>query len=170
MDLDAFEHAYIEHPDEPLPLEPPTLPAQVPGFIADDLRQMAFIEPDNYKTHCVTAEYSLRRCNRNEPILVWRSREEVRDGQEMTFCILAFPPPRPPEWVDMPVMVFHCILFGEIGISKALYERLVRQIGVRRPLSQEAPVPDEYDKSPDQLDDEHWAELLSGAPVADDEE
>ena len=54
------------------------------------------------------------------------------------------------------------VIFGELAMSSDLYTELVRDIGVRRPLPQEASNPDEYETTPTEREDEHWAKLLSG--------
>jgi hypothetical protein len=54
------------------------------------------------------------------------------------------------------------VIFGEIAMSPDLYAELVREIGVRRPLPQEASTPDEYETTPTEREDERWAKLLSG--------
>ncbi len=47
-------------------------------------------------------------------------------------------------------------------MSPSLFEELVREIGLGRPLPQEAHVPDKYARTPDELEDEQWASLLNG--------
>ncbi len=38
----------------------------------------------------------------------------------------------------------------------------MREIGLGRPLPQEAHVPDKYARTPDEFEDEQWASLLNG--------
>jgi hypothetical protein len=53
-------------------------------------------------------------------------------------------------------------LFAEIAISAELDDELVREIGTYRPLPQKAKVPDHYEQTPEELEDDRWAQLLSG--------
>ena len=162
-DDDSCPYSLDPELDAPGQLPPPRLPVQVPGFIREDLDAMAFRAPEHYRAHCITAQHSLGKADEEEPILVSRTHTEVVDGEELTFCLLVF---RPSDGFG-----FHPgVLFGEIGIPTALYEELVRDIGVRRPLPQEARVPDQYDIPPADVDDELWAELLNGsAPPREDD-
>ncbi len=50
---------------------------------------------------------------------------------------------------------------AELAMSSKLYEELVREIGLNRPLPQEAHVPGKYARTPDELEDEQWASLLT---------
>jgi hypothetical protein len=104
----------------------------------------------------------LQHCDRDEPILVSRTHRETHDGQELVFALLVF---RPRHWEPMAPNV----LFGEIALSPELYEKLVRDIGVSRPLPQEAKVPDEYCLSPAEIDDDNWASLLNQPPEPSNE-
>ncbi len=47
-------------------------------------------------------------------------------------------------------------------MGPSLFAELVREVGRNRPLPQEARVPDEYDRTPDEVEDEQWASLLTG--------
>lgn len=143
-------------PDKPLALPRPRPLVQVPGFLPEDLDAMAFAEPANYEAHCITAQHSLMKADDDAPILVSRTHVEVVDGQEIMFCLLVF-------WPDDDFASQPGVLFGEIGISPALYTRLVRDIGRRRPLPQKARIPDEYDETPQEREDAKWAELLGGS-------
>ena len=146
---------YEIDPDAPLPLPKPRTLLQEPGFLAEDLRQIAFREPDHYKHWCITADYMLRHSDSEQAIMVSRTHRETHDGQELVFALLVF---RPKEWLPMMPNV----LFGEIALSPGLYDELVREIGMYRPLPQEAKVPDPYEQTPDEAEDEHWAALLNG--------
>ena len=106
----------------------------------------------------------LRHCDSEQPIMVSRTHRETHDGQELVFVLLVF---RPQGW--MPMMP--SVLFGEIALSPGLYDELVREIGMYRPLPQEAKVPDQYEQTPDEAEDEHWAALLNGqCQEAEDDE
>jgi hypothetical protein len=155
---------YETDPDSPLPLPKPRTLLREPGFLAEDLRQIAFREPDNYRHWCITADHMLNHCDSDQPIMVSRTHRETHDGQELLFVLLVF---RPQTW--MPMMP--SVLFGEIALSPELYDELVREIGTYRPLPQKAKVPDQYEQTPEELEDERWAELLNGqCRVEEDDE
>ncbi len=48
--------SYDLDPDQPIPLKPPRPLAQAQCFLKEDIRQIAFREPDNYKAWCITAD------------------------------------------------------------------------------------------------------------------
>ncbi len=120
-----------------------------------DIRQIAFREPDNYKAWCITADHSLMKADDTDAILISRTHTEVHDEQELVFCLLVFLP-------GDGVYNQPGVLFGELAMSPSLFEVLVREVGRNRPLPQQAHVPDEYDRTPDEVEDEQWASLLTG--------
>ncbi len=147
--------SYDLDPDQPIPLKPPRPLEQVQCFLKEDIRQIAFREPDNYKAWCITADHSLMKADDTDAILISRTHTEVHGEQELVFCLLVF---NPGEGVyNQPG-----VLFGELAMSPRLFEELVREVGRNRPLPQEARVPDEYDRTPDEVEDEQWASLLTG--------
>ncbi len=95
------------------------------------------------------------RTHRNWPHLISRTHTEIHNEQELVFCLLVFNP-------GDGVYNQPGVLFGELAMSSKLYEELVREIGLDRPLPQEARVPDEYARTPDELEDQQWASLLTG--------
>lgn len=97
----------------------------------------------------------------HEPVMVSRTHREVHDGQELVFALLVFRRDTGiDQYCEMPWML-PSVLFGEIACSVALYEELVREVGVTRPLPQEARLPSEYAPTPEEEDDAKWAELLN---------
>ena len=150
-------------PDAPLPLPMPRKLLQVPGFLKEDLEQVAFREPDNFKAWCITAKHASSKADPEEPILVSRTHVETHHGKQLIFALLVFRNESGPCWE-------HGVFFGELAMSPDLYTELVREIGVRRPLPQKAPTPDQYDTTPIEREDEHWAKLLSSNGEYDDED
>jgi len=150
-------------PDAPLPLPVPRKLIQVPGFLEEDLAQVAFREPENFKAWGITAKHAGSKADSEEPILVSRTHREVHDGKELVFALLVFRPKN-------GVCFVPGVIFGELAMSPELYTELVREIGVRRPLPQEASTPDEYETTPTEREDEHWAKLLSGDGEYDEED
>ncbi len=124
-------------------------------FLKEDIRQIAFREPDNYKAWCITADHSLMKADDTDAILISRTHTEIHNEQELLFCLLVFNP-------GDGVYNQPGVLFGELAMSPSLYEELVRDVGVQRPLPQEARIPDEYDRTPEELEDLQWASLLTG--------
>ncbi|MGI9116009.1 MAG: hypothetical protein ACR2JV_00020 [Gaiellales bacterium] len=91
--------------------------------------------------------------------MVSRTHREVHDGQELIFALLVF---RRSEQVECEMSwMLPSVLFGEIACSVALFEKLVRQIGVPRPLPQEARLPSKYELTPQEQEDAKWADLLN---------
>ncbi len=147
--------SYELDPDQPIPLKPPRPLAQVQCFLKEDIRQIAFREPNNYKAWCITADHSLMKADDTDAILISRTHTEVHGEQELVFCLLVFHP-------GDGVYNQPGVLFGELAMSPSLFAELVREVGRNRPLPQEARVPDEYDRTPDEVEDEQWASLLTG--------
>ncbi len=115
-------------------------------FLKEDIRQIAFREPDNYKAWCITADHSLMKADETDAIFISRTHTETHNDQELIFCLLVF---NSGEGVyNQPG-----VLFGELAMSPKLYEELVREIGRNRPLPQEARVPDKYARTPDEVED-----------------
>ena len=56
MAYNAPHDSYDLDPDQPIPLKPPRPLEQVQCFLNEDIRQIAFREPDNYKAWCITAD------------------------------------------------------------------------------------------------------------------
>lgn len=112
--------------DMPLPLPMPRTLLQEPGLLAEDLRQIAFREPDNYRHWRITADYMLRHCDSARPIMVLRTHRETYDGKALVFALLVF---RPQGWKPM----MPSVLFGEISLSPGLYDEFVREIGMYPP-------------------------------------
>ncbi len=143
--------SYELDPDQPIPLKPPRPLEQVQCFLKEDIRQIAFREPDNYKAWCITADHSLMKADDTNAILISRTHTETHNDQDLIFCLLVFHP-------GDGVYNQPGVLFGELAMSTSLFAELVREIGRNRPLPQEARVPDEYDRTPDEVEDEQWAQ------------
>ena len=106
-------------------------------------------------------------------MMVSRTHREVHDGQELVFALLVFQ--RAEVYDCAQPWMLPSVLFGEIACSPGLYDELVREIGVTRPLPQEAYLPSQYALTPEEEDDAKWAALLNdpdalGRAAADDDE
>lgn len=128
---------------------------QEPGLLAEDIETIAHREPEAYRRWCITTHYALNHADPLAPLMVSRTHTEVHDGEELLFALLVLRR-RPDQGTG--------VQFSEIALSPGLYAELVRDIGVRRPLPQEAPVPEDWDLTPEEAEDRRWAELL-GRPL-----
>lgn len=130
-----------------------------PCLLTEDIKAISYREPDNYRDWCITADFSLDFAEEGVPAMVSRTHCEVHDGQELLFALLVFKRATDAE-NDTP-WCLPSVLFGEIACTPALYEELVREIGVTRPLPQQAHLPSKYAPTPEEADDAKWAALLN---------
>ncbi len=74
LDYNSPHDSYDLGPDQPIPLKPPRPLEQVQCFLKEDIRQIAFREPDNYKAWCITADHSLMKADDTDAIFISRGR------------------------------------------------------------------------------------------------
>ncbi len=70
MHYNSPHDSYDLDPDQPIPLKPPRPLEQVQCFLKEDIRQIAFREPDNYKAWCITADHSLMKADDTDAIFI----------------------------------------------------------------------------------------------------
>lgn len=155
--MDNDRDPYETDPDRPLPLQQPRPLCQVPGLLAEDIEQIAHREPENYRRWCITTHYTLARGDSTAPILVSRTHTEHHGGEEILFALLVH---RPRDGMGR-------VTFSEIALSPPLFAELVREVGVHRPLPQEAPVPDPWDQTPEERENARWSRLLGRSATAE---
>lgn len=131
-----------------------------PCLLAEDVVEIAMAEPETWSRFASTAEHSLGKADWALPFLVVRTHTERVDETELLFVLLAMRH----EDEDQ-----RGALFGEFACSPPLYARLVKRVGLERPVPRTADGFADGVPSPYALDEESWADLLGSADATDDD-
>lgn len=129
-----------------------------PCLLAEDLLEVSRREPDAWRRFASTAMHSMGKADWDLPFLVVRTHAEEVDGAELLFALVAMRP----EDEDTGGA-----LFGELACSPALYDALVKDFALERPVPREAADPLRGMPSPGEMDALAWSALLDdedGAP------
>ena len=124
-----------------------------PCLLAEDLLEVSRREPDAWRRFASTAMHSMGKADWDLPFLVVRTHAEAVDGEELVFALVAMRP----EDEDAGGA-----LFGELACSPALYDELVKDYALERPVPREAADPLRGMPSPGEMDALAWSALLDG--------
>ncbi len=104
---------------------------QEPALLAADLEEIQAREPELWHRFSSTGEYATAYADWELPYLVVRTHVEEIDCVPVRFCLLAMRP-HPKYECEVPMM------FGEIALSPALYDELVKPYGLLGPVPRTA--------------------------------
>lgn len=124
-----------------------------PCLLAEDVIMISVREREPWRRFASTAEHSLWKADWSLPFLVVRTHDETVDDETLRFVLLAMRH----EDEDHAGAIF-----GELACSPAIYDELVKEYGLERPVPREARGAHDDVPTPDEMDEQSWRELLGG--------
>ena len=128
-------------------------------LLAEDIFTIQHREPANWCRYASTAEYAFLRSNPLNPYVVLRTHSEWHNGQELVFCLLAFPPLHNSGTIGM--------LFGELAISPSLFDDLIKPFGMEYGVPSSATVTCDSDDYSLEANIAKWMNLLARSDPQD---